>query len=786
MFQHNFLLIYRNFKRFKSTFFINLIGLSTGLACTLLIYLWVVDELSVDKFHEKDSQLFQVMQNEHNAESIETTGETPALLAEALAQEMPEVEYALSTTGTNWYGKSILFSNNTEVKAAGQFATKDFFTVFSYQLIHGEKNQVLANKNTIVVSESLAKSLFNSIDEAVGKTIEWQVLNRKNQSVVTGVFKDVPPNSSQQFDFVLSFDFFSRDRMTWASYDALTYIVLKQGTDVTSFNAKIENFVKRKKEGSNVTLFAQSYSEKYLHGQYENGMQVGGRIEYVRLFSIIAIFILAIACINFMNLSTAKASRRIKEVGIKKAIGAGRKTLIGQYLGESMAMAFLSLIMAVIIVQLFIPQFNQIAGKQLALAFDGQLILSILGITLLTGLIAGSYPALYLSGFNPAIVLKGKLNTSIGELWARKGLVVFQFTLSVIFIVSVLVVYKQIEFVQTKDLGYNKDHIVYFEKDGKLVESLDAFLGEVKNIPGVQNASSIRHSMVESYSYTTEVNWDGKDPNTKTQFENVRVNYDMIETLGIQLIGGRAFSRDFAADTSAVILNEAAVQVMGLKDPVGKTIKLWDEEKRIIGVAKNFHFESLHENIKPFLFRLAPSETRTIMVKLESANEKEVLGKIQSLYQKYNPNAVFDYNFLSTAYQAQYVAEKRVATLSQYFAGLAILISCLGLFGLAAFTAERRVKEIGIRKILGSSEFGIVYLLSNDFTKIVLAAIVIALPISFFIATQWLSSFAFKIELRWWYFIGAGFLALMIAWLTVGSQALKAAKANPVKSLRSE
>ena len=349
-----------------------------------------------------------------------------------------------------------------------------------------------------------------------------------------------------------------------------------------------------------------------------------------------------------------------------------------------------------------------------------------------------------------------------------------------------LVVYKQIQFVQTKNLGYDKEHILYFEKDGKLVESLDAFLAEVKNIPGVNNASSIRHSMIESYSYTTEVNWEGKNPDSKTQFENVRVNYDMIETLGIQLEAGRAFSRDFPSDTSAIILNEAAVQVMGLKDPVGKTMKLWDEEKRIIGVAKNFNFESLHENIKPFLFRLAPKETRTIMVKIENTSEKEVLIKIQNLYQKYNPDYVFDYGFLSTAYQAQYVAEKRVAVLSRYFAGLAILISCLGLFGLASFTAERRIKEIGIRKILGSSELGIVYLLSRDFTEIVIAAIVIALPVSYIITSYWLDSFAFKIELKVWYFFSGGIIALFIAWFTVGTQAIRAARINPVKSLRSE
>jgi putative ABC transport system permease protein len=786
MFQHNLLLIFRNFKRFKSTFFINLIGLSTGLACTLLIYLWVNDELSFDKFHEKDNRLFQVMQNEQNAESIETSEDTPSLLAEALIQEIPEVEYAVSSTNPSWHGKFNLLANNEQLKAAGQFASKDFFNVFSYTLIHGDKNNALADRNSIVISEALAKNLFNSTENAIGKAIEWQGMNQKNESIISGVFKNVPSNSSSQFDFVLSTDFLPRGRLSWGSYDAITYLILKEGANVDEFNAKIENFVKRKSEGSNVTLFAQLYSQKYLHGHYENGAQAGGRIEYVKLFSIIAIFILIIACINFMNLSTAKASRRIKEVGIKKAIGAARKTLIGQYLGESMMMTFLSAIIAIIIIELLLPQFNLITGKQLAVVFNNQLVLSILGIILFTGFVAGSYPALYLSGFNPAIVLKGKLHTSISELLARKGLVVFQFALSVIFIVSVLVVYKQIEFVQTKNLGYDKDRVIYFEKEGKLVESLDNFLAEVKNIPGVENASSIRHSMLERYSYTTEVNWEGKAPDSKIPFENVRVNYDMIETLGIKMADGRTFSRDFLSDTSAVILNETAVKTMGIKDPVGKTMKLWDEDKKIIGVVKDFHFESLHETIKPFLFRLAPNETRTIMVKLESANEKEALSKLQSLFHKYNSSSTFDYQFLSSSYQAQYVAEKRVAILSRYFAGLAILISCLGLFGLAAFTAERRIKEIGIRKILGSSEFRIVYLLSSDFTKIVIAAIVIALPISYFITSNWLNGFAFKIELKVWYFVGAGLMALFIAWFTVGTQAIKAARANPVKSLRSE
>jgi putative ABC transport system permease protein len=786
MLQHNLLLIFRDFKRFKSTFFINLIGLSTGLACTLLIYLWVNDELNVDKFHDKDQQLFQVMQNEQNADAIETSEDTPSLLAEALAQEVPEVDYAVSSTEASWHGKFNLVANNDQLRAAGEFVSKNFFKVFSYVLIQGHENTVLADKNSMVISEALAKNLFHSTENAIGKTVEWQAMNQKNLSIISGVFRDVPSNSSKQFDFVLSMDFLPRDRMSWGSYDAVTYVVLKKDAHVDEFNTKIENFVKRKSEGSNVTLFAQSYSQKYLHGHYENGAVVGGRIEYVKLFSVIAIFIITIACINFMNLSTAKASRRIKEVGIKKAIGAGRKTLIGQYLGESIMMTFLSSMVAIIVVELLLPQFNLITGKQLTLVFNQELILSFMLIILFTGVMAGSYPALYLSGFNSAIVLKGKLQTSMGELLARKGLVVFQFSLSVIFIVSVVVIYKQIEFVQTKNLGYDKDHIIYFEKDGRLVESLDAFLAEVRNIPGVQNASSIRHSMLGRYSYTTEVDWEGKAPDSKIPFENVRVNYDMIETLGITMADGRPFSRDFVSDSSAVVLNETAVKTMGIKNPVGKTMKLWDENKKIIGVVKDFHFESLHENIKPFLFRLAPNETRTIMVKLKNDNDKETLGQLENLYHKYNSSSTFDYLFLSSSYQVQYVAEKRVSILSRYFAGLAIIISCLGLFGLVAFTAERRIKEIGIRKILGSSVFGIVYLLSSDFTKTIIAAILIALPISYFIANYWLDSFAFKIELKVWYFVGAGFTALFIAWVTLGSQAIKAAKANPVKNLRSE
>ena len=792
MFQHNLLLIYRNFKRFKSTFFINLIGLSTGLACTLLIYLWVRDELNIDKFHEKDRELFQVMENAEQADGITSRTNTPDLLAETMMKEMPEVEYAIAVTPATLLGKFTLTQGETNIKATGQYASKDYFNAFSYPLVQGGKNQVLANKHSIVISKNLAVKLFNTNSNVIGKTLDCQILGVKEPVIISGIFNGTPSHSSEQFDFVLSFELWKDlsqklgRPIHWDNHGPSTYVVLRPEASPDLFNKKIVGFIKEKNKDSNVTLFAVPFSSQYLYGKYENGVQSGGRIKYVQLFSIIAFFILGIACINFMNLSTAKASRRIKEVGIKKAVGASRKALIYQYLGESILMAFLSLALAIIFVEIFLPQFNLITGKQLTLHLESNLVSSIIGITFITGLLSGSYPALYLSGFSPALVLKGKLNTSIGELFARRGLVIFQFMLSVMLIVSVLVVYKQIQFVQTQNLGYDKDHIIYFEKEGTVAENQDAFFAEVKNIPGIANVSSIGSTLIGRNNSTEGLTWEGKNPNDNIAFEYVPMNYDMIETLGITMKAGRSFSRDFSTDDNAIILNEAAIDAMGLKSPVGKIINVWGGNVEIIGVAKNFHFESLHESVKPLFFRLNSKHALKVMAKIEAGQERETIDRLEKFYAKFNPGYLLDYKFLDQDYQAQYVSEKRVGILARYFAGLAIVISCLGLFGLATFTAERKLKEIGIRKILGSSEFGIVYLLSSEFARIVFTSIIIALPLSYFIARYWLDSFAFRIELEWWYFISAGLMALIIALLIVGMQAVKAARVNPVNNLRTE
>ncbi len=789
MIQHYVTIIYRQFMRNKSYFMINLIGLSAGLICTLLIWLWVRDELAIDQFHANDSRLLEVMEHQQYADNIMTTTSTPGILAENMKQDFPEVQYSATTTWVNPFTLSVKDHN---VKAEGYYVGKDFFNIFSYKLLQGNADQVLNDKYAIVVSAGLANKLFGTAENILGKTLE---LNHDKSFHITGVFGEIPKSSSVRFEFVLSFELF-KDENTWVkewgNNGPSTFVSLAEGTDPVAFNAKIKDYIKGKEKDSHVSLFVQKYSDRYLHGRFEHGVQSGGRIEYVRLFSILAIFILIIACINFMNLSTARASRKAKEVGIKKSIGAGRRSLMMQYLSESTLISFAALIVSLGLVWVLLPRFNDITGKQITLDLKDP---SILGwsalIAFATGLIAGSYPALYLSGFKPAAVLKGELKGSLGELWARKGLVIFQFCLSVILIVSVLVVNKQIEFVQTSDLGYKKDHLIQFPREGKLWDgqTLGTFLTELRRMRGVKDASSIGHRLLGRNSNTSGLNWEGKNPEDRILFENVGANFRLFETLGMEFVQGRSFLETNPADTTKIIFNEAAIRVMGLKDPIGKKIRLWDQyDLEIIGVVKDFHFQSFHDPINPLFFRmeLNGGNTWNVMIRLEAGQEKETLKRITDLYNQFNPGFSFEYQFQDEQYARQYAAEQRVASLASYFASMAILISCLGLFGLAAFTAEKRLKEIGIRKALGSSSAGIVVLLSSDFTKMVLIAIVIGLPISWWLLSQWLQQFTFRMELTIWYFALAGISALIIGWLTVAWQAIKAAGVNPVKCLRTE
>ena len=786
MFKHTLLLAFRNFKKFRSSFLINLIGLSSGLTCTLLIYMWVSDERSVDKYYENDDRLYQVMENRVQSHGIWTAESNSGPLEAGWKAEMPEVEYISVATRT-YEGE--LTVNSVDIKDEFKFVGEDFFKVFSYKILQGNRDEILKDKNSIAISEDLAWRLFHTLDDVVGKTITF---NHDRELFVTGVFENLPKYSSQQFHYLVSVEGIKNPDYNWHWNTTWiqTYLLIQPGTNIQAFNEKVADYVKVKTEGKTThrTPFITKYSDRYLYGNYENGVQSGGRIEYVRLFSIIAGFTLLIACINFINLSTARASRRTKEVGIKKTLGANRGIIVFQYLGEAALLTTISLLFALVMATLLLPEFNAITGKQLTIGLDKNLGIGILAIWFGTAIISGSYPAFYLSNFSPVAVLKGQLKASVGELWMRRGLVVFQFVLATVMISSVWVIYKQIEMAQSKNLGYEKEQVLMFSRNGKLENptTSESFLAAVRNTPGVVNASSTGHSMIGHSSGTSGLRWEGRDPNDFTEFEHFTVNFGLIETLGIEIVEGRSFSRSFGADSSKVIVSEEAVRYMNMKNPVGKKLKLWGQDVQIIGVSKDLQYESIRDQIKPLFFRLDPGDSDIFLVKVQAGQESKALESLATLHDEFNPEFSFNHWFLDQSYQELYKSEQKVSTLSRYFAGLTILISCLGLFGLAAFTAEVRTKEIGVRKILGSSTMNIVRMLSMDFSKMVLFAIVIALPIAYWISFNWLEAYAYKIELKWWYFAGAGMIALLISLLMVGSQTFKAAQANPVDSLRSE
>ncbi len=792
MLKHNILISYRSFLRNKSTFLIHIIGLSTGLACVLLIYLWVQDELHVDAFHEKGNQLYRVLQEYSTPDGVNVVDWTPGPLALNMKAEIPQVENA-SSIKTHGIFRGILTYEGQHIKALPIFVEPDYLEMFSFPLLYGNNFLQKSDKYGIIISESIARQLFSDPEEATGKSIEGNNFDTMGGLfTVRGVFKDLPSYATDQFDAIFSYDFYAENNPgihLWTNDQAATCLVLKEGTNPEEIGKKISELVASNRGTDRSQFILQKYSNQYLYNKFENGQQAGGRIEYVWLFSVIAVLILLMACINFMNLSTARSSIRMKEIGVKKTMGATQLKLIYQFITESLLLSFISLIGAYLIILAVLPQFNIITGKQLALPTNPLLLLLFLGISALTGLIASSYPALYLSGFKPVKVLKGKLEVNLGEIWVRKALVIFQFSITIIFIVSVFVVYRQMSFIQEKNLGYNRENIISIQKEGNLKDKLENFISQVKILPEVINATNSNTSFLDVMNFTGGIDWDGRAENERLRINVFNVNYDYIETLGIQIKKGRSFSRAFGADTSKVILNQAAVDRMRLKDPIGQTITFWGNQVQIIGVTENFHFQSLYQDVNPCIFSLfSPSNNfgDNIWIKIEAGAEKTALAKIEDMYEQFNPGIPFEFSFVDEEYDALYRSESRVAILSQYFSGLAILISCLGLLGLAIFTTERRQKEIGIRKVLGASMYQLVQLLSADFTKMVLIAILIGLPIGYLITQRWLENFVYKIDLQWWYFAGAAGVTLLIAWLTVSVQTLKVARVNPVESLMDE
>jgi len=533
MLKHQLKLIFRSFKKDKGTFLINLIGLSTGLACTILVLLWVMDEYNVDKFHKKDSRLYKIISTYESDGVIDIDTDLPCVLADAMMESLPEVKMA---TSNNAWSVNGISSNDIYLNVEGRYAKDNFFQVFSFEMIEGNQEKIFPNENSIVLSESTARKLYKSSEKAIGEVVNFESFRGKKEAIVSGVFKDVPANSTMQFDYLLSFDLFVKmmgKNADWNNYVADVHVLLDEGVTLEDFNKKIKNFMGTQSNNSDEDhLFAQKFSEFYLNGTYENGVQVGGRITYVRLFSIIAFFILLIACINFMNLSTAKASKKYKEIGVKKTIGADRKSLIFQYLGESTILSLMALTLAIVMVVIAIPQFNVITGKEVGLQFASMEMLFVFGMTILTGLLAGSYPAFYLSSFEANSIFRGKIQNSLSEILARKGLVVFQFCVSIILIVAVLVISNQIEFIQNKNLGYNRDNIIHFDFPSTPVVSQQSFIEEVKNIAGVKNAASLEGDLINSNQHTNgSFNWKGMDPDKSYVFYFMFTNYDLLDLL---------------------------------------------------------------------------------------------------------------------------------------------------------------------------------------------------------------------------------------------------------------
>ncbi|GAB5526685.1 MAG: ABC transporter permease [Roseivirga sp.] len=802
MFKHNLIITLRSYKRNFGGFMINLSGLVIAITTALFIYLWIDDEAAVNRFHSKSDRLYQVFLNEPTPYGIETDASTQVQLASTLEAEFPEVDQAAAVIPYEWFdGEKFVLSDGGErfISSRNQFATQNYFELFSFNFLYGNKASLLKDRNAVVISSDLAIKLFNTQD-AVGKTLEWLHEDYGGLYQVSGVFEALKANSTQQFDAVFHFDIIQEDEgaewLEWTESDPSTYLTLKPQADLGVFNAKLSKLVKSKNEYQQSSLIAQPFADTYLYDRFENGVPIGGRISYLRLFGLIAVFILLIASVNFMIMSTARASRRMKEIGVKKAMGAERIHLAMRYLIESVSIAIMALMVSFLLVWLFMPQFNQLLGKTLTMNLSGEMMLYLLLATLVIGLLAGSYPALYLSGFNPVRALKGQLTQSINGQVTRKTLVVFQFTISAILTVSVIVVSQQIKLIQSKDLGFDKENLIWFtmgKTDNQMNEAIEGlsptkiedFLQLLNNTPGVEYSSNFAHNVLGAYGTTTGLNWDGKDPAVNALFAQIAGGYDFIETMGMEMTAGRSYSRDFSTDLDKIILNETAIAAIGYNDPIGKYINLWGQDREIIGVVKDFHLDMLYQDIRPAFISLSPNDFASqVMVKMSAGDHRQTIARIKQVYQDYFIAGIpFEFQFLDEDYQQFYAQEFRVGAFTQYATVIALFITCLGLIGFASFTLQRRLKEIAIRKVLGSSPGQVLILLFRSFLMLAGIALAISLPLSFIISKSWLDTFAYRVDLEIWYFLVAGLSVMLITITTVGYQTLKVSRTNAVEHL---
>ena len=780
---------FRNIFRNKLFSLINVMGLAFGMGSALLIFLWVNDELRVNQFHERVDRIYSVMENQqYSGGKIFTFSSTPGPMAPFIKEKFPEIEKASRFT---WPVNELFQVGDKAFYEEGRYAEQDFLDMFSFSLSSGDMGTALKEKNSIVISQAMAQKFFGN-EDPLGKVLLMQT---KNSFTVTGVMNPIPKNSSLQFQYLLSFQYFWDENKNWLDQwdnnNIRTYVMLRRGTNVKEFDEKFKHEIKEHVKTTNVELFAYPFSEAYLYGDFENGKQSGGRIEYVRIFFIVALFVLIIACINFMNLATAQASKRAKEVGLRKVIGAVPGQLFRQFMGESFLTVLISSVVAIGLVLIILPGFNTLTGKHLGLfLLDARIGLIFLGVIVFTSLLAGSYPALFISEYKPVEVLKGQLRSGTMAALFRKSLVVLQFGLSIFLIISTIVVYRQMNYMENKDIGFVRDNVFYVWMQGELGPKFETARTQLLADPSIESVSATSQLPIDIGNSTSGVSWEGKEPDEKILFTNINVDYDFVQMMKMEMVEGRPFDRTRISDTANYIVNQTAAEKFRFKNGTAdQDLTMWDRKGKIVGVVKDFNFGSLHSPIEPLILRMPRSENNRfncVLIRAKDQQTEQALKATDRVWQQYAAGYPFKYSFLNQDWENFYKAEEQRGKVFNSLASLSIFISCLGLFGLSAFSAERRTKELGIRKVLGASVPGLVGLMGKEFATLVLVAAMIGCPLGWYVMNAWLTNYAFHIEVGWVSLVVAASACMAVSLITVAYHSLKVSAANPAHSLRYE
>ena len=790
MLRNYFKIALRNLLKNKGYSFINIGGLAIGLASAILIFLWIADEYSYDKFQTNYNNIYKLYQSsEWNMGHVGSSESMPYPMKEVLPTKSSQVKYI---SMANWGEGNMLQVGEKRINKVGRSVSEDFLKMFTFPLIKGDVNTALNDINSIVLTEATAKALFND-DEAIGKFVR---IDNGRELKVTGLIHDLPTQSEFRFDYLLPFSFYEathpwvqRAKNNWDDNSFVMFVQLHDGATEAETNNAIQNIIKENNPKSpTAKLFLHPMSKWRLQANFEEGKNTGGRLDHVRLFTAIAVFVLLIACINFMNLATARSESRAREVGIRKSIGSRRKELILQFLGESVAITTIAFILAIALVELLLPAYNLMVDKNISVDYSNSLIwLAAISLILVIGLFTGSYPAFYLSSFQPVKVLKGKIDTAKGGSTPRKVLVVLQFGFSIFLIIGTIIVYQQIQYVKNRDIGYDRENLIQVWTNGELETNFKTIREELLRTSAVKSICK-SNSPVTSIFSNNEVKWQGMPSGSRVAFSTIATEYDYTQTMGVKMLKGRDFSRDFPSDSSAVIINEAALKMMGFEDPMGQKVE-WGNgaQFEIIGVMQDMVMADATGAIEPLTMFMMPGWASTITVRLNKTDDlKSAIAQVETVFKKHNPSYPFEYQFTDELFNKKFSNMNLISRVAGVFAGLAIAITCLGLLGLAAFTAEQRTKELGIRKVMGATVSSLVLLISKDFTKLVLIAFVLSAPIAWFYLNQFLLRYEYRIEMGYWVIGGVGVFALVLTILIVSIQALKAAMANPSKSLRSE